>query len=130
MNLQRDLAEWATGAGVLGANHLAKVRDELEELESAPSDPHEMADVMLALMLHAEQNGVNLMDAALEKLGVVKTRTYGAPDERGVVRHIPKHPVARVQKSHFDERDWFSIEPLIPVEQFKNGALLFLGEGS
>ena len=89
-DLQRILAEWAKTAGVLGANHLAKVRDELIELEAMPDDPMEMADVLLALMLHAEQRGVDLLPVAAEKLEVVRTRTYGKPDERGVVRHVPQ----------------------------------------
>lgn len=86
--LQRELAEFAAIAGFLEANHLDKVGDELTELKDAPADRLEMADVVLALMLHAEQHGIDLMAAAHEKLAIVKTRTYGEPDERGVVRHV------------------------------------------
>lgn len=87
-DLQKEVAEWALQANIMGANHLAKVRDELDELDAPPADPMEMADVLLALMLHAEIHGVDLIAAAREKLEVVKTRTYGEPDGRGVVRHV------------------------------------------
>ena len=87
-NIQRDLADFAAKAGFLNANHLAKISDELDELFDFPEDPMEMADVLLALMLHAEQNGIDLISAARTKLAAVKTRTYGAPDNRGVVRHV------------------------------------------
>jgi len=86
--MQHELACWADGAGIIGANHLTKVRDELIELESDPRDPMEMADVLLALMLHAAQNGVDLQVAAREKFEIVKSRVFGEPDERGVVRHL------------------------------------------
>lgn len=87
-NLQNDLYRWARATGVIKANHLAKLRDELEELEAAPNDCMEMADVLLALMLHAEQNGVDLLQVGRQKLEIIKGRTYGDPDERGVVRHL------------------------------------------
>lgn len=87
-DLQRELCEWASSVNILSANHVAKVRDELEELEKAEDDAMEMADVLLALMLHAEQNGVDLLRVGRQKLEIIKSRAYGEPDERGVVRHI------------------------------------------
>ena len=87
-DLQHELCGWAHDSNVLRANHLAKIRDELAELEAAPNDRMEMADVLLALMLHAEQNGVDLLLVGWQKLAIIKGRTYGDPDERGVIRHI------------------------------------------
>lgn len=87
-SLQKQVAVWAADALPAEANHLAKIKDELIEIEASPGDAGEMADVLLALMLHAESHGVDLLSAGLAKLKVVQSRVYGSCDERGVSRHI------------------------------------------
>lgn len=86
--LQKKVAAWAANALPTNANHLQKIKEELIELEAQPDDQGEMADVLLALMLHAESRGIDLLGAGYEKFRVIKTRVYGACDERGVARHI------------------------------------------
>ena len=85
--LQEQVALWASNALPSDANHLSKLIEEAEELQAAPGDPMEMADVLLALMLHAEENGVDLLAAGHEKLAIVQERHYGPADDRGITRH-------------------------------------------
>lgn len=51
--LQKAAAEWAKQALPLDANHLEKLKEELNELCDTPDSADEMADVCLALMIHA-----------------------------------------------------------------------------
>lgn len=85
---QNRLFAWAKSALPADANHFKKLQEEFKELLDYPKDPQEMADVFLALMLHAQANGICLMEAAHEKFGVVKGRVYGPCDENGISRHI------------------------------------------
>lgn len=86
--LQKKVAAWAANALPVNANHLQKIKEYLIELENTPDNQGEMADVLLALMLHAESKGIDLLGAGSAKFQVIKTRVYGACDERGVSRHI------------------------------------------
>lgn len=70
------------------ASRIAHTRDELDELEEAPGDPLENADVILLMTHQAHVHGYNLFDAAMQKFVIVKARKWGKPDERGVVHHI------------------------------------------
>ncbi len=56
MDLQKLITDWAKATLPADANHLAKLREEYDELARTPSDPFEMADVLLALLLHAERH--------------------------------------------------------------------------
>ncbi len=85
--LQQRLAKFAKRAGFYTANHIGKIAEELDELRATPSDPHEMADIVLAVMLHADTHGVDLLAACQEKFCIVASREYGSHDHRGVVRH-------------------------------------------
>lgn len=87
-DFQGELAQWANGNLPAGANHLKKLEQELAELKDAPSDPMEMADVGLALMLHAARNGVDLLGAMRKKFEIVKTRKYGPLDADGISQHV------------------------------------------
>jgi NTP pyrophosphatase (non-canonical NTP hydrolase) len=86
-DIQAELAAWAAEA-VPDADHLAKMREEFDELLDKPGNAHEMADLFMALLVHASSCGVDIEAAVMEKLQIVKGRTYGAPDENGVARHI------------------------------------------
>lgn len=61
------------------------LKDELIELGDEPNDVEEMADVFL-LLAHLS-DGVDLAGAVRAKLTKNLNRTWGKPDERGVVRH-------------------------------------------
>lgn len=86
--LQKGVAEWARAALPPEADHLKKLKEEMGELLESPCDAEEMADVCLALMLHAEKCGVDLLSAARAKLGAIRARAYGPCDENGVSRHL------------------------------------------
>lgn len=77
--------------------------EEMQELSVTPNDPGEMADVLM-LIAHLEQkldlvkrwvyklaehHGIDVVKAVLDKLEVCRKRTWGTPDENGVVRHLP-----------------------------------------
>lgn len=72
------------------ASTFAHLREELDEIEETPSDPHEWADVLL-MLLHSSRNaGFSMSDlfaACEEKLAICQGRTWLEPDENGVVRH-------------------------------------------
>lgn len=104
--IQQQLACFAKRAGFYAANHLTKAGDELAELRDAPADPAEMADVVLAIMLHADQHGVDLLEACRKKLAAVTTRRYGLPDSRGVVRHLVSPPAPRYDEVFEEGVKW------------------------
>lgn len=49
----------------------------------------ECADIMHLLFQVADKCGFDLLEATREKFEINKGRTWGEPDERGVVRHVP-----------------------------------------
>lgn len=67
---------------------VAHLTDEVEELNQAPADKLEMADILLLLMHLAHKQDIDLLVAAKEKFEIVKKRRWGIPDHRGVVKHI------------------------------------------
>lgn len=67
------------------ARHLLK---EARELDAAPTDAEEIADVLLLIIGVADAAGVDLAAAARAKLEINKTRSWGVPDADGVVEHI------------------------------------------
>lgn len=88
--LAADIRAWqaetfphATPASV--AEHL---RREAEELEAAPADPEEIADLFHLLIAAAEANGYDLIDVVASKFAINRARTWGQPDAHGVVEHV------------------------------------------
>lgn len=67
------------------ATHLL---EEAQELQRSPADAEEMADVMMLLAGLAAFNGYDLASAVRPKLAKNKARTWGSPDEDGVVKHV------------------------------------------
>jgi hypothetical protein len=67
------------------ATHLAR---EANELKQNPTDPMEMADVLLLLAHLALRNGIDLATIARTKLEVNKLRKWGEVDAEGVVEHV------------------------------------------
>jgi len=112
MSLQRLLSIWAAKSLPDNANHLEKLKEEFGELLDQPTDPKEMADVLLALMLHAENNGVDLLAAGLKKFRIVIGREYGKVDSKGVSRHITdgrkNWTPPRYDKEFFDGLEYLS----------------------
>ncbi len=67
--LQEHVVSWAAIALPSGANHLKKIHEEMEELMAAPADENEMADVLLALTIHAAYSKVDLFETgSLQRL--------------------------------------------------------------
>jgi hypothetical protein len=67
------------------AEHL---RREAIELAAHPTDGEEMADIFTLLIGSAAEAGVDLAAAVRRKLEKNKRRSWGAPDEHGVVQHV------------------------------------------
>lgn len=65
--------------------------EEAQEAAADPADISEWADCMILLLDGARKAGFDtakLYDAVLAKMEVNKKRTWQAPDEDGVARHI------------------------------------------
>jgi hypothetical protein len=90
INLQSDVAAWAKMHLPAEADSIAKLREEIEELASEPSDPHEIGDVLLGLMVHASIHGIDALSAAADKFEIVKTRRYAMQDN-GTCRHVTEN---------------------------------------
>ena len=85
-----DVAEWAdatfpTSTDATWAQHL---RREATELAADPSNPAEMADVLMLLASIAARYRVNLAEAVAAKMAINRTREWAPPDADGVVEHV------------------------------------------
>ena len=88
--LQKEISEWAS-ATFKAQNIQSKVehlRDEVNELYECPTDGEEMADCLILLANLAEMSGLDLFEEAEKKMVKNRLRKWGAPDERGVCKHI------------------------------------------
>lgn len=92
--LQRQIGIWAaiTFPHQTAASKLAHLRDEVTELEQAPADGEEMADVAILLFSLAELAGCDLLAEIQKKFQKNKARQWGQPDARGVGKHIAPEP--------------------------------------
>lgn len=80
---QRQTFTYATPASI--TDHL---RREAIELAADPTNLSELADVMLLVAGLASNLGADLTTVVAEKLAINRRRTWGQPDENGVVEHV------------------------------------------
>lgn len=87
--LQRQIGEW--GERTFGEADpeaiLAHLVEEVWELVGS-QEPEEAADVAILLCQFAHRRGFSLRDEVIKKHAINERRVWGAPDERGVVRHV------------------------------------------
>jgi len=62
--------------------------EEFSELQKDKTDASEMADIFILLVGLAHNSGVDLIQAVKGKFDINKKRTWGEPDENGVINHI------------------------------------------
>jgi NTP pyrophosphatase (non-canonical NTP hydrolase) len=92
VSFQEEVGEWGNKTFPKNTpdtivNHLCR-----EVLELAEGhDPEEAADCFLLLLHHAHRGGYSLLKEARKKHEINKIRTWGEPDEFGVVQHV-RHP--------------------------------------
>jgi len=92
--LQNELGEWAdTTFGPRTVESLLNhLREELDEVIADPIDEHEWADCLQLLIdayrLATGNTTEHLLDACFEKLEINKNRTWNAPDENGIFKHV------------------------------------------
>ncbi len=70
---------------------LHHLREEVGELIEEPTDHLEWADCMILLIDAAAKGGYSMDDLygfIQEKMDINKARTWGEPDENGVMRHV------------------------------------------
>lgn len=116
MDLQRQIGEWGDQtfpydkrnwheedeACVRLLMHLEEEYDELTEAFSNVGFPlldtevedvaYEAADMVILLFRLAHICGFDLLQAVERKMEVNRTRVWGAPDERGLIRHVEGLP--------------------------------------
>ena len=68
--------------------HMSDEIAELREASTVAERKLECADIALLLLHIASRDGFSLVDAMKLKFSICKTRHWGDPDTRGVVRHI------------------------------------------
>lgn len=92
--LQTDVGLW--GMKTFGPGRpeaiLAHLADELVEL-CIYREPEEAADCLILLLQFAHVSGFSLYDETAKKMDINRRRRWGAPDERGVVRHVEEESV-------------------------------------
>lgn len=86
--LQSLVAKWADQALPANANTETALLEELLELRAAPNSPSQIANVCLALMLHADRQGVDVLTVARDRLAILRSYEYGHYDENGLSRHV------------------------------------------
>lgn len=84
--LQAEVTAWASAHLPVEADNLGKLREELDELELSPSDPGEIGDILIGLMVHASNHGIDVLEAAASKFEIIKTRSYKMQPD-GTCRH-------------------------------------------
>lgn len=101
-DFQRRATEWAnrTFPQANGLSKCEHLRREVEELRDAMTRgdrtflavrrevANEAADCLLLLLHICDEFSIDLSTAAEAKFAVVRQRTWGAPDEHGVVEHV------------------------------------------
>ena len=90
MEFQTKVGSWARKTFPSGTpkSWCAHIMREAKELQDAPSDPKEAADILILLMGLAHINGYDLMGEAQKKMEVNYRRKWGQPDHEGVIEHI------------------------------------------
>ena len=91
--LQAEIDAWArrTFPDSNLRSKFAHLRDELDEILERPGDSHEWADALILLIQAAAFAGHSfsgLLSAVRAKHEINLGRTWGKPDERGVVKHV------------------------------------------
>ena len=97
--LRKAVCRWAdqtfpTDRFSLGPKAL-HLREEVDELRHALehdnpfSISEELADIVIIAMHIAHCRDINLYKAVCDKFEIVKQRSWQAPDEHGVIRHVP-----------------------------------------
>jgi ParB-like chromosome segregation protein Spo0J len=66
--------------------------EEARELDADPDAMDEAADCLLLLIQLADRQGKSLFEAARRKMQVNLERTWGEPEENGVVHHVEGRP--------------------------------------
>ncbi len=64
------------------------IRKEAKELQRNPTDPHEIADVLMLTFALANKAGVDVVAALREKLAICRGREWGEPDADGMTEHV------------------------------------------
>lgn len=88
-----EVNEWqaVTFPRATPASVVAHLKKEVDELAADPTDTAELADVVFLVVGLAYELGLSMPDLAAvvaRKLAVNRTRTWGEPDELGIVEHV------------------------------------------
>jgi dCMP deaminase len=86
----REVNEWqaVTFPRATPASVVEHLRREVNELIADPTNTSELADVVFLAVGLAYELGVDLAAVVADKLAINRARTWGQPDEHGVVEHV------------------------------------------
>lgn len=88
--ITREIHDWqaVTFPRATPASVVEHLRREVAELVDDPTDTSELADCYFLLVGLAYELGVDLTTVVARKLAVNRARTWGEPDDQGVVEHV------------------------------------------
>lgn len=88
---QRVWSDETFGTGYRTSGVLNHIRKECDEIEADPQNVEEWGDLFALVCDGARRAGFDsddIINQALRKLEINKTRKWGEPDEHGTVEHI------------------------------------------
>ena len=91
-----ELHEWADSCP-LEMNDRARLfhlQEEVSELQNAPNDSTEMADVGLVLLKHCYEKNTDLLEAMIEKFNKIRNSKWHPPDNYGIVRRVKEQEIS------------------------------------
>lgn len=90
MSVLPEIQRWQLGVfpHATTASVMAHLRREMAELEAAPTDLEEMADMVHLLCALAQAAGGDLEEATRAKFALNQARQWQEPDAEGVVEHV------------------------------------------
>mgnify|MGYP006412281505 FL=1 len=73
------------------AGTFVKFFSEIGEMTNDPKDVHEYADVLVLLLDLAEQNGVDIEEAFIEKMKINENRKWIKDPVLGIMNHVKEN---------------------------------------
>lgn len=89
--LQDEISEWADTVYPSRTATQAMIKlvmEEIPEILQNPTDPLEFADAIILLIDAAKLSGIDIVEAAREKMAINRRRSWKVDPDTGVMRHV------------------------------------------